>query len=86
MFGVDWCPHCVSAKPEFESLGSTVTIGGHAVQLRVVNPEKDKAAAEGYDIQGFPTFYLDANGSRMKYQGPRTAAGFRAFLEKQLAA
>ena len=28
MFGVKWCPHCVSAKPVFESMGPTTTIDG----------------------------------------------------------
>ena len=85
MFGVDWCPHCVSAKPIFESLGSTVTIGDHSVSLRYVNPEKDKAAAADYEIDGFPTFYFEHAGRKTKYSGPRTADGFREFLASALA-
>lgn len=86
MFGVDWCPHCVSAKPKFESLGPTTTIGGHAVQCRYVNPESDKAAAAGFAIDGYPTFYLEKGGQKIKYEGPRTAEGFRAFLVEELSA
>jgi len=85
MFGVDWCPHCVSAKPKFESLGPTTTIGGHAVQCRYVNPESDKAAAAGFAIDGYPTFYLEKAGQKIKYEGPRTAEGFQAFLAEQLS-
>jgi glutaredoxin len=85
MFGVDWCPHCVSAKPLFESLGSTVTIGDQNVALRYVNPEKDTAAAAGYAIEGFPTFYLEHHGKKLKYSGPRTADGFREFLQHNLS-
>lgn len=85
MFGVDWCPHCVKAKPLFESLGPTVTIDGHAVALRYVNPETDKAAAEGYKIEGYPTFYFEKDGKKKKYSGPRTADGFREFLQKELS-
>ena len=85
MFGVDWCPHCVSAKPKFESLGPTTTIGGHAVQCRYVNPESDKAAAAGFAIDGYPTFYLEKAGQKIKYEGPRTAEGFQAFLVEQLS-
>jgi len=85
MFGVDWCPHCVSAKPEFEKLGSTMTIGGHTVSLQVVNPETDPASAKGYDIRGYPRFFLDsAGGGRQEYKGPRTADGFRQFLNEKL--
>lgn len=85
MFGVDWCPHCVSAKPVFESLGPTVTIGDRSVALRYVNPEKDTGAAEGYEIDGFPTFYLEHAGKKTKYNGPRTADGFREFLASALS-
>ncbi len=86
MFGVGWCPHCTAARPIFESLGPTMTIGDKTVQLRYVDPEKDKTAAAGYDIQGYPTFYLEQGGSRKKYQGPRTSDGFRAFLTQELSA
>ena len=86
MFGVDWCPHCVKAKPLFESLGSTVTIDGQNVELRYVNPEKDKAAAAGYQIEGYPTFYFEKDGRKVKYGGPRTAAGFQDFLKSELSA
>jgi glutaredoxin len=85
MFGVDWCPHCVSAKPIFESLGSTMTIGGQDVVLRVINPEKDKSAAAGYELDGYPTFYFEKAGQRQKYSGPRTKDGFLQFLQQQMS-
>jgi thioredoxin-like negative regulator of GroEL len=67
-------------------MGSTTTIGGQEVALRVVNPEKDKAAAEGFEIDGYPTFYLEKDGQKVKYSGPRTLDGFRQFLQQQLGA
>lgn len=88
MFGVPWCPHCVSAKPEFEKLGSsgpTVTIGARPVSLVYVNPEQDAQAASGYDIQGYPTFYLVKDGQQTKYSGPRTTDGFLEFLKQNVA-
>lgn len=85
MFGVDWCPHCISAKPEFEKLGSTMTIGAHTISLQFVNPETDPESAKGYDIRGYPRFFLDgAGGGRQEYKGPRTADGFRQFLNEKL--
>jgi thiol-disulfide isomerase/thioredoxin len=86
MYGVDWCPHCVSAKPEFEKLGAKKTIGGKEVSFVFVNPEKDKAAAEGKKISGFPTFHLyDAQGALLKeYEGPRTKEGIETFLASSL--
>jgi thiol-disulfide isomerase/thioredoxin len=89
MYGVDWCPHCVKAKPEFEALGSKMTIGGADVACKVVNPEKEPEAVKpGQKIEGYPTIHLyDAQGKLVKeYSGPRTTAGFRSFLESTVRA
>jgi thiol-disulfide isomerase/thioredoxin len=86
MFGVDWCPHCRSAKPEFQALGTTKTIGGHPVAMQYVDPEKEPEAAKGYEISGYPTFYLMHQGQKHRYQGPRTKAGFEQFLSETLSA
>ncbi len=87
MYGVDWCPHCVSAKPEFEALGSTKTIGGATVKCVVVNPEKEPAKVRG-KVEGYPTIHLyDAQGTLVEeYSGPRTKAGFEAFLNQKVKA
>jgi len=85
MFGVPWCPHCIAAKPTFERLGSTTTIGGREVVFRYVNPEEDRAAAEGYEIDGYPTFFLVKGGQKIKYMGPREEAEVLMFLQENLA-
>lgn len=82
MFGVDWCPHCVSAKPEFEKLKETI---GDRANVVFVNPEKDKAAAQGFEIQGYPTFYLVKDGQKIKYNGNRKHADFESWLRGELA-
>jgi thiol-disulfide isomerase/thioredoxin len=85
MYGVDWCPHCVNAKPEFEKLGATQTIDGKLVEFAIVNPEKDKAAAEGKEIKGYPTIHLyKPDGSVEEYEGPRTHDAMLQFLKSKL--
>jgi thiol-disulfide isomerase/thioredoxin len=85
MVGVDWCPHCVKAKPIFQSLGSKVTIGGRDVALQYLDGEKDKARLP-CEVGGFPTFCFLHRGRAQRYQGPRSVEGFRQFLTEQLAA
>lgn len=82
MFGVDWCPHCVNAKPEFEKLKETI---GDRANVVFVNPEKDKAAAQGFEIHGYPTFYLVKDGQQIKYNGNRKHADFESWLRAELA-
>ena len=83
MYYVDWCPHCHHAKPEFEQLGATTTIGGQKVECNAIEAEKNPEAVQGLKISGYPTFVLyDAEGNMVKdYSGPRKTAGFRSFLE-----
>jgi thiol-disulfide isomerase/thioredoxin len=83
MYYVDWCPHCHHAKPEFEKLGSTMTIGGRKVECNAIEAEKNPEAVQGLKISGYPTFVLyDAEGKLVKdYSGPRKTASFRSFLE-----
>ncbi len=87
MYGVDWCPHCVKAKPEFAALGSTKTIGGAQVACVLVNPDTEPEKVKG-KVEGYPTFHLyNAQGSLVKeYNGPRTTAGFEAFLKDAVRA
>ena len=86
MYYADWCPHCVSAKPELEALGSTQTIGGKVVQIQKIE-EKDIPATVKPTIQGYPTIrLLNPDGTTMaEYEGERTKAGFLQFLNAKLA-
>jgi hypothetical protein len=86
MFGVEWCPHCVKAKPEFEALGSTQTIGAHEVQMQVIDPEKEENPyKESVKISGYPTVVLlDGAGKATEYEGARTTEGFQQFLAQQV--
>ena len=86
MYYADWCPHCHTAKPEFEKLvadGSTLTIGGKKVLVEAIEGEKnpEKVLTK---VSGYPTIRLyDAQGALVQeYNGERTEAGFRGFLEE----
>ena len=85
MYYVDWCPHCHAAKPEFEKLGSTVTIGGKSVAVEAIEAEKNPEKVLGKP-NGYPTIQLySAEGKLVdEYKGDRTEAGFRSFLEDAL--
>jgi thiol-disulfide isomerase/thioredoxin len=85
MFGTEWCPHCVSAKPEFMKLTKTI---GDRVNAVFVNPENDTSVAEenGLKIDGYPTFYLVQDGQKpKKYSGGRKHAEIEAWLRNELA-
>jgi len=86
MFGVDWCPHCVKAKPEFQALGPTQTIGGKTVEMLAINPETDpNPYKDKVKIAGYPTVVLlDGAGNTTEYEGARSTQAFQDFLTSQI--
>jgi thiol-disulfide isomerase/thioredoxin len=85
MYYASWCPHCHTAKPEFEKLGPKLTIGGHEVDAEAIEAEKEPERVLG-EVKGYPTIRLyDPEGKLVaEHEGERTEAGIRAFVEKAL--
>ena len=86
MYYADWCGHCQRAKPEFNSLGSTQTIGGKKVNILAVNAEKNPEALQGKEIRGYPTIHLYGPKGELvqEYSGQRNAAAFEQFLNQNV--
>ena len=84
MYYVDWCPHCQSAKPDFEALknASPVDSSGAPIEVSMVNPEKSPEAVQGKPIKGYPTIILEkSSGDFVEYSGERNLSGYTSFLK-----
>jgi thiol-disulfide isomerase/thioredoxin len=73
-FYAEWCPHCKTAKPIWESLKSEYankTINGSVVTFTEVNCTEETAEVEKmmnqYNVEGYPTFKLLKNGQVIEY-------------------
>jgi len=84
MYYADWCGHCQTAKPEFAKLGSTQTIGGKVVNIKMVNPETQPDEVAGVNIRGFPTIVLKNGDKVVEYAGHRTHDALLAFLQENV--
>jgi thiol-disulfide isomerase/thioredoxin len=87
MYYVDWCPHCQTAKPDFEKLQSEspLQVNGTSVDINMVNPEKEPEAAKGKPVKGYPTILLQkASGEIVEYQGERAYAPLKDFLKENV--
>jgi thiol-disulfide isomerase/thioredoxin len=70
------CPHCKRMYPDVRALGSKY----RGVIIRWVEANSNDEA----DIDGFPTLiYRDGAGKQSMYDGPRTAAALKNFINHQ---
>ena len=91
MFSVDWCPHCKTAKPEWESLKQEYqgkTINGYVLIFTDVNctnesPEVEKLM-NTYKVEGYPTIKLLKDGQVIEYDAKPTKATLTQFLNSVL--
>lgn len=91
LFSTDWCPHCKTAKPEWESLKNELhgkTVNGYIVIFTDVNctnetPEVTKMM-NTYKIEGYPTIKLLKDGQVIEYDAKPTKKTLSEFLNTVL--
>ena len=91
LFYVDWCPHCKTAKPEWESLKSQYdgnSINGYTVNFMEYNctNESDEVSQlmDKYNIEGYPTIKLIKDNQVIEYDAKPTKSTMEQFLNTVL--
>jgi thiol-disulfide isomerase/thioredoxin len=91
LFYVDWCPHCKTAKPEWESLKSEYegkNINGYTVVFVEHNCTNESAEVEQlmdkYKIEGYPTIKLIKDSQVIEYDAKPTKTTMEQFLNTVL--
>lgn len=91
LFHVDWCPHCKTAKPEWDQVKSQYqnkAINGYNVMFTEINctdetPEKVKMI-ETYKIEGYPTIKLVKDNQVIDFDAKPTKDTLTQFLNTVL--
>uniref|UniRef100_A0A6C0B9R0 Thioredoxin domain-containing protein n=1 Tax=viral metagenome TaxID=1070528 RepID=A0A6C0B9R0_9ZZZZ len=91
LFYTDWCPHCKTAKPEWEQVKTQYegkTINGYQIVFTEVNctnetPDVEKMV-ETYKIEGYPTIKLLKDGQVIEFDAKPSAANLNQFLNTVL--
>ena len=86
-FYVDWCPHCKTAKPEWDSLKTEYEgkqINGYTMKFIEYNcttetPETEELMNK-YKIEGYPTIKLLKDNQVIEYDAKPTKATMSQFL------
>jgi len=91
LFYVDWCPHCKTAKPEWEQLKAEYegkTINGYNLIFTEINCTSDSPDTEKmmntYKIEGYPTIKLLKDGTVIEYDAKPTKGTLVQFLNTVL--
>jgi thiol-disulfide isomerase/thioredoxin len=91
LFYVDWCPHCNTAKPEWESLKTEYdgkNINGYTITFVEYNctteSEEITQLIDKYSIEGYPTIKLIKDNQVIEYDAKPTKSTMLQFLNTVL--
>lgn len=91
LFYVDWCPHCKTAKPEWEELKAEYEgkqINGYNLKFTEYNCTAETAENDAlmnkYKIEGYPTIKLLKDSQVVEYDAKPTKSTMEQFLHTVL--
>jgi thiol-disulfide isomerase/thioredoxin len=91
LFHVDWCPHCKTAKPEWETAKSTFDgkkINGYNVVFTDVNCTNETKEIEKmvstYKIEGYPTIKMIKDGQVIDFDAKPTQSSLTKFINSAI--
>jgi thiol-disulfide isomerase/thioredoxin len=87
LFSTDWCPHCKTAKPEWEQVKAEYNgkqIHGYTIIFTEVNCTNESPDVEKmmntYKIEGYPTIKLVKDNQIIDYDAKPSKATLTQFL------
>ena len=87
LFYADWCPHCKTAKPEWEQVKAEYngkTVNGYTLLFTEVNCTNESADVERmmntYKIEGFPTIKLIKDNQVIDFDAKPTKSTLTQFI------
>ena len=85
-FHVDWCPHCISAKPKWQSFcdnNNNKTINGYKIVCNKdgIDCTDDNDVVNKYNIQSYPTIIAYKANKRYDYDASVEKQNLEKFIE-----
>lgn len=91
LFYVDWCPHCKTAKPEWEALKADYDdkmINGYTIHFTEYNCTNESSEItelmDKYNIEGYPTIKLVKDNQIVEYDAKPSKSTMEQFLHTVL--
>ena len=82
-FGTSWCPHCISAKPEWSEFveeNKDKEFNGKRVNFVDVDCDKQSTLADKYEVSGYPTIKLDKGSEIIEFKSKPTKETLLEFM------
>jgi thiol-disulfide isomerase/thioredoxin len=87
IFSVDWCPHCKTAKPEWEKVKSEYSgkqVNGYTILFTEINctnesPQVTKLMDQ-FKIEGYPTIKMVKDGQVIEFDAKPTYSNLTQFI------
>lgn len=86
-FFTSWCPHCKTARPEWEKLRDEYqdkTINNTKIIFKEVDCDKDEATAEEFKVEGYPTIKMVKGNQIIEYNAKPNYDNLLEFLHTTL--
>ena len=91
LFYVDWCPHCKTAKPEWEKIKQEYegkTVKGYTLMFKEYNCTNENAEIEQliekYNIEGYPTIKLLKDSQVIDFDAKPSQSSLTQFINEAL--
>jgi thiol-disulfide isomerase/thioredoxin len=91
LFYVDWCPHCKTAKPEWEKIKQEYdgkTMKGYTLLFKEYNCTNENAEIEQliekYKIDGYPTIKLLKDNQVIDFDAKPSQSSLTQFINEAL--
>ena len=86
-FYADWCPHCKTAKPEWDAFKKSIengTVNGYHLNFHEIDGEKDTGMADKFKVTGFPTIKLVHDDQIIEYDAKPNKNTLMQFIRTTL--
>ena len=88
-FYADWCPHCKTAKPEWNAIKDEYdgkTLNGYTLIFEDINCSDNNNAdvnrlTSQYGVEGYPTIKLVKDGQVIEFDAKPTRSSLKQFIQ-----
>ena len=82
-FYTDWCPHCKTAMPIWESIRVSSSFNEYNINFMAINCEetKNKSLIKRHNIKDYPSYVLNVNGKSFVYDANLDEDTLKRFIK-----